>query len=220
MITRFKFEGFGASLIAGAVASILAACASGSSRAADAVAATAPPVWLQSDPALRDRTRPASPAADPAVRVAEPPGAGSHPRSHLDHMTDQTVDLARTQAETRLAEEHRPGLRTEGGGAHLDQAAGKLDLEQDQAVLAELAGAGQTLAAISARGEAAVDRATATAILDPQAPDARREAECAELAAAISRQQTAPRQPEGDLLQASVTGSGLVVSLAGFAILR
>jgi antitoxin component of MazEF toxin-antitoxin module len=221
MITRFKFEGFGASLIAGTVASILAACASGSARAADAVAAAAPPARLQSAAALRDRARPASQVADAAVRVAEPPGAEFHPRADRDHMTDQRVDLARAHAEgTRLGEEHPPGLRTEGERAHVDQVAGKLDLEQDQAVLAELAGAGQILAAISARGEPAVDRATATAILDPQAPDARREAECAELAASISRQQTAPRQPKGDLLQASVTGSGLVVSLAGFAILR
>ena len=220
MITRFKFEGLGASLIAGTVASILTACASSSARAADAVAPAAPPARLQTAPALGDRARPASQAADAAVRVAETSGAESHPRADLDRMTDQRVDLARAHAETRLAQEHPPGLRTEGESAHVGQATGKLDLEQDQAVLAELAGAGQILAAISARGEAAVDRATATAILDPQAPDARREAECAELAASISRQQTAPLQPKGDLLQASVTGSGLVVSLAGFAILR
>jgi hypothetical protein len=220
MITRFKFEVFGTSLIAGAVASTLAACACGSARAAHAGAAAAPPARLQSAPALRDRAPLASQAADEAVRVAETPGAESHPRADLDHTSDQRIDLARAHAQTRLAEEHRPGLRTGGERAHLDQAAGKLDLEQDQAVLAELAGAGQLLAAISARDEPAVDRATARAIRDPQAPDARREAECAELAASISRQQTAPRQPKGDLLQASVTGSGLVVSLAGFAILR
>jgi hypothetical protein len=220
MIKRLKFEGFGASVIAGTIAGVLAVGVSTSARAANSIAAAAPTAHARADPALRDRWRLVSQAADTAVRVAGPPGAEARPRAHRAAMTDHGVDHARARAATRLAEEHSPGPRPGGDSARLEQAAGKSDLEQDQAVLVELAAARLALAAISARGESAVDRATATAILDPQAPDARREAECAQLAASISRQQTAPRQPKGDLLQASVNGSGLVVSFAGFAILR
>lgn len=218
MITRAKFKSFGASLMAGTAASVLGACVSTSVGPGDAVAAPAPLTQPQSDAAFRDRAPLATQAADAAVRVVEQPGADFQQEAYRVHIADQKVDIVRAQAETRLAQEQPPRLRTESERARLQPRTRESDLEQDQVALTELEDAAQTLAAITARGEAGAHRATATS--DPQAPDARREAECAQLAASISRQQTAAQQPEGDLLQASVTGSGLVVTLAGFAIFR
>jgi hypothetical protein len=214
MITRFKFQSIGASLIAGTVASVLAACASTSVRPTDAVGAPAPLTQLRSDPPLRDRALVATQAADTSLGVADQPRAASRHEAYRVHTADQRVESVRTQAENRLAEEQPPRLRTESKKARLDAGARQLDLAQNQAVLSELEGAGQTLAAITARGDAASNWG------DQQAPDARREAECAELAASISRQETAPQRPADDLLQASVSGIGLVVTLAGFAIFR
>jgi hypothetical protein len=219
MITRCKMRSHSASLIAGTAASVLAACASTSVRPAGTVAALAPPRHLQSDPAFRDRAPLATQAVDTAARVAEQPRADSQQEVYRVPVADPKIGIVRPQTEIRLAEERRPRLRTELRKARLDARTREFDLAQEEAVLAELEGAEQTLADTEAGGEAAAsDRAAA--ISDQQASDARREAECAELAASISRQPTARQQPGADLLQASISGSGLVVTLAGFAVFR
>ena len=219
MITSFKFKGFGVSLIAGTAASVLAACASTPVGPAGAVFAPAPLAQAQFELALRDPALLATPGADAAVRVAEQPGAESHQEAYRVYLADQKVDIVRAKAGIRPAEEHRPRLRTESKQARLEARARELGLAQSQAVLAELEGAEQTLATTMAGGEAAAsDREAATS--DQQASDARREAECAELATSISRQPTARQQPENELLQARITGYGLVVTLAGFAVFK
>jgi hypothetical protein len=219
MLTRCKMMSSSASLIAGTVASVLAACASTSVRPAGAVAALAPPRPPRSDAALRGGAPLVTQASAAAAHLAEQPRANFHQDAYRVPVADQKVGIVRAQVEIRLAEVRRPRLRTETRKARLDARTRELDLAQSQAVLAELEGAEQTLAAIAAGGEAAAsDRAAA--ISDQQASAARREAECAELAASLSRQPTARQPPGADLLQASISGSGLVVTLAGFAVFR
>ena len=201
-VGRIKFTSLGTSLVAGTVALVLAACASTSVRSTQ----------LQSDPALVSGAALVTQDADAAVRVAE---RDSDPEAYRV----LRIDVVRAQAETRLAEDQRPGLRAVSKETRLDARTRELDLAQNQTALDKLEDAEQALAAITAHGEAdAANRAAATS--DQQASDARREAEGVELATSISRQQTAELQPQIDLLQARITGSGVMVTFAGFAVFR
>jgi outer membrane protein OmpA-like peptidoglycan-associated protein len=142
MNTKMRFKSFGTGLAAAAVASVLAACASTSLRpAAGAVDARARLTQLQSDPALANRAPLAMQAADDAVRVAERPGADSNLETYRVYMADRKIDIARAEAETRLAEDQRPELRAESEKARLDARTRELDLSQNQTALANSEGA-------------------------------------------------------------------------------
>jgi len=143
MNTAIKFERFGAGLVAAAVASVLAACASTSVRPAGAVDARARLTQLQSDPALANRAPLAIQAADAAVRVAERPGADSDLETYRVYMADRKIDIARAQAKTRLAEDQRPELRSASEKARLDARTHELDLAQNQTTQARAEGAEQ-----------------------------------------------------------------------------
>lgn len=140
MKTAMQFKSFGTGLVAAAVASVLAGCASTSVRPAGAVDARARLTQLQSDPALANRAPLAMQAADNAVRVAEQPGADSDLEAYRVYMADRNVDIARAQAETRLAEDQRPELRAESEKARLDARTRELDLSHNQTSLANAEG--------------------------------------------------------------------------------
>lgn len=140
MKTAMQFKSFGTGLVAAAVASVLAGCASTSVRSAGAVDARARLTQLQSDSALANRAPLAMQAADNAVRVAEQPGADSDLEAYRVYMADRNVDIARAQAETRLAEDQRPELRAESEKARLDARTRELDLSQNQIALANAEG--------------------------------------------------------------------------------
>ncbi len=141
MNTAMKFKSFGTGLAAAAVASVLAGCASTSVRPAGAVDARARLTQLQSDPALANRAPLAMQAADAAVRVAERPGADSSLETYRVYMADRKIDIARTEAETRLAEDQRPELRAESEKARLDARTRELDLSQNHTAMANAEGA-------------------------------------------------------------------------------
>ena len=141
MNTAIKFNSLGTGLAAAAVASVLAACATPSVRPAGAVDARARLTQLQSDPALANRAPLAMHAADVAVRVAERPGADSDLEAYRVYMADRKIDIARAQAETRLAEDQRPELRAESEKARLDARTRELDLSQNRTNLANTEGA-------------------------------------------------------------------------------
>ncbi len=141
MNTTMKFRTFGTGLVAVAVASVLAGCASTSVRPAGAVDARARLTRLQSDPALANRAPLAMQAADDAVRVAEQPGADSDLEAYRIYMADRKIDIARAQAETRLAEDQRPELRAASEKARLDTRTRELDLSQNQTARANAEGA-------------------------------------------------------------------------------
>lgn len=136
MNTSMKFKSFGAGLAAAAVASVLAACASTSVRPAGAVDARARLTHLQSDPALANRAPLAMQAADDAVRVAERPEIDSDLEAYRVYVADRKIDIARAQAETRLAEDQRPELRAESEKARLDSRTRELYRSQNQTAVA------------------------------------------------------------------------------------
>ncbi len=141
MKTAMKFKSFGAGLVAAAVASILAGCAATPVTPAGAHDARARLTLLQSDPALANRAPLAMQAADEAVRVAERPDADSNLEAYRVYMADRKIDIARAEAETRLAEDQRPELRAESEKARLDARTRELGLSQDQTALANVEGA-------------------------------------------------------------------------------
>ena len=140
MNTTTRFNSFGTGVIAAAVASVLAACASTSVRPAGAIDARARLTRLQSDPALASRAPLAMHAADDAVRVAERPEADSDLETYRVYMADRKIDIARAQAETRLAEDQRPELRAQSEKARLDARTRELDLSKTQTALANAEG--------------------------------------------------------------------------------
>ncbi len=141
MNTAMNFKSFGTGLAAAAVASVLAGCASTSVRSAGAVDARARLTQLQSDPALANRAPLAMQAAADAVRVAERPGADSNLETYRVYMADRKIDIARAQAETRLAQDQRPELRAESEKARLDARTRELDHSENQTALANAEGA-------------------------------------------------------------------------------
>ena len=141
MNSAMTFKSFGTGLVAIAVTSVLAACAATSVRPAGAVDARARLAQLQSDPALANRAPLAMQAADAAVRVAERPGADSNLETYRIYMADRKIDIARAEAETRLAEDQQPELGAESEKARLDARTRELDLSQNQTATANAEGA-------------------------------------------------------------------------------
>jgi len=141
MKTAMKFKSLGAGLVAAAVASILAGCAATPVTPAGALDARARLTQLQSDPALANRAPLAMQAADDAVRVAERPDADSNLEAYRIYMADRKIDVARAEAETRLAEDQRPELRAESEKARLDARTRELGLSQNQTAVANAEGA-------------------------------------------------------------------------------
>ena len=141
MNTAMRFKSIGTGLAAAAVASVLAGCAATPARPAGAVDARARLTQLQSDPALANRAPLAMQAADDAVRVAERPETDSDLEAYRVYMADRKIDIARAEAETRLAEDQRPELRAESEKARLDARTRELDLSQNQTAMADAEGA-------------------------------------------------------------------------------
>ena len=145
--TTTPFPGLKMTLVAAAVASILAACATAPVQPEGAAQARARLTRLQNDPNLASRAPGAIQAADAAVRVAEEPQADKQLADHRVYIADRKIDIARADAETRLAEDQRPALRARSEQARLDARTREVDVARAQ-------GAEQRLAADTARGDA------------------------------------------------------------------
>jgi len=215
------------SLVAAAVASVLAGCASSPAKPADALGARTRLTQLQSDPALANRAPLAVQAADTAVRLAEQPESDSALVAYRVYMADRKVDLARAQAETRLAEDQRPALIAEREKVRLDARTSELEVARGETASALAEGAEQKSAADAARNDAnSANRAAAdsneqalearsetgsadlrAADSNRQALDARSEADSANLAAATSNQQAVDARSEADSANLAATTS-------------
>lgn len=133
-------------LVAAAVAAILlAACATVPSTPDGAAEARNKLTQLQSDPTLAGRAPQALEAAETAVTLAEQPESDRDLAAYRVCLADRKVDIARADAQTRLAEDQRAAI-----------ARGEADIAQDQAATARAEGAEQRVAANQARGEADV----------------------------------------------------------------
>ena len=194
------------SLVAAAVASVLAGCASSPAKPADALGARTRLTQLQSDPALANRAPLAVQAADTAVRLAEQPESDSALVAYRVYMADRKVDLARAQAETRLAEDQRPALIAEREKVRLDARTRELEVARGETASALAEGAEQKSAADAARNDAnSANRAAADS--NEQALEARSETGSADLRAADSNRQALDARSEADSANLAATTS-------------
>jgi len=179
-------------LIATAVAAILlAACTTAPVKPDGAAEARVKLTQLQSDPNLASRAAVAIKDADAAVRAAEQPEINKELAAHRVYLADRKVDTARALAETRFAEDERAALTAQRESARLDARTHEADAAKGQVATARAEGAEQKVAADQARSEA----------------------DAAHVAAASSEQQAAELQRQIDVLHATPTDRGLVLTL-------
>jgi outer membrane protein OmpA-like peptidoglycan-associated protein len=130
-------------VMAAAVAAILlAACASAPVAPPGSAEARAKLRALQSDPQLSTRAPAAIKDAELAVRTAEEPQPDPAIAKYRVYVADRSVDIARAEAETSLAEDQRKALVQRGDQARLDARTREADAANSQlattrAVLAE-----------------------------------------------------------------------------------
>ena len=119
----------GSALIATAVASILlAACAAAPVQPAGSAEARNKLMQLQADQALAGLAPLAIKDADLAVSLAEQPQADLQLAAHRVYIADRKIEIARAQAETKLAEDQRAALTTQREDARLDARTQEADV--------------------------------------------------------------------------------------------
>jgi outer membrane protein OmpA-like peptidoglycan-associated protein len=122
----------GRTLVAAAVASVLlAGCAAAPAAPEGASEVRAKLTQLQSDPSLASRAPAAIKDADAAVRTAEQPEADRSLGYHRVYMADRKVEIARAQAQTRLAEDQRTGITAERASAQLESRTREVDVARE-----------------------------------------------------------------------------------------
>jgi outer membrane protein OmpA-like peptidoglycan-associated protein len=128
MKTRNHDRRMSSALIATTVVSVLlTACAAAPSKPAGAADARTKLMQLQSNQELASRAPLAIKDADLAVSLAEQPQADMELAAHRVYIADRRVEIARAQAETRLAEDQRTALTTQREDARLDERTKEAD---------------------------------------------------------------------------------------------
>ena len=162
MKTLSNKAGSATSLVAAAVAvALLAGCASAPRMPDGAAAARSKLTQLQSDPQLATLAPVAMKDADSAVRVAEQPQKDAALAAHRVYIADSKIEIARSQAQTRYAEDQRVELTAQREAARLASRTREADLAKSQVATARADGAEQKLAADQARTEADAARSSA-----------------------------------------------------------
>jgi outer membrane protein OmpA-like peptidoglycan-associated protein len=203
-------------IVSAAVVGLLAACAAVPTKPAGAAEARARLTQLQTDANLGTRAPVAMKEAEAAVSYAEQPQPDRELAAHAVYMANTKVDIAKTQAETRFAEDQRTVLAEQREKARLDARTREADIAQGKVAMAQSESAERKLEADQARGEAVTANAAAAA-----ADQARGDAVAASAAAAATNaaaaasaaQQSAELQRQIDALQAKVTDRGIVLTL-------
>lgn len=190
-----RYSGTRATLVAAAVAALLAACASTPPAPAGAMEARSKLMTLKSDPNLATRAPVAIEQAETAVVLAEKPEKNAELLAHRVYLANRSVDTARALAETRLAESQRPELRKQAESERLAARTREADAAHD--------------AAATARSEADAARSEA----DATRSAANTAATAAAAAAALSAEQAQELARQIALLQAKTTERGIVLTL-------
>jgi len=126
--TTFNDRKPASALITMAVASaLLASCASVPVQPAGAQDARSKLMQLQSEQALASRAPLAIKDADAAVTLAEQPQGDLELAAHRVYIADRKIDIARAQAETKLAEDQRASLTAQREDARLDSRTREAD---------------------------------------------------------------------------------------------
>ena len=197
---------FKKALVAAAIASILAACASTSVKPPGAKEARVRLTQLQSDPRLANRAPAAVQAADAAVRLAEQPDIDSEQVAYRIYIADRKVDTARAEAETRLAEDQRADLSAKREKARLDARTHELDVARGHAATAVAESEEQKAEADASRSAASAAN-QAAALSNEQAVEARSETGNANLAAATSNRQAVDARSAADAANSAAAAS-------------
>lgn len=117
---------------------ILAACAVGPVSPEGSAAVRSKLTALQNDPELASRARVEIREAEGAVEIAEKPLTDSDAAlgAHRVYMADHQVEIARTQAATKLAEDQRARLSEERSDARLEARTREADKARADALRA------------------------------------------------------------------------------------
>lgn len=194
-----------AMMVATAVASVLAGCATMPKAPPGSQAVRSKLTLLKSEPQLAARVPVVMEQAEKAVVLAETPQADAEVAAHRVYLADRMVDTARATAQTRLAEEQRAGLKQQIDDARLAARTREADAAHVAAETARIDAASSRaaaetsrLAAQSARSDAEVQRVANDAAI---------------AAAAVAEAQRQELVRQIDLLQARSTERGLVLTL-------
>jgi outer membrane protein OmpA-like peptidoglycan-associated protein len=215
-------------LIAAAVgAALLAGCASTPVAPDGAAEARLKLTRLQSDPTLADRAPLAIHEATAAVEVAEKPEPDKALAAYRVYLADRKVEIARAQAETRLAEDQRAALTAQRESARLNARTIEANTARQQADVARADEAQQKLIASAARDQASTaiaqgeqQRLMADAARDQaaqaqaQGAEQRQEADAARDQAAQAQAQGAEQRQEADAARAAAATAADAAALA------
>ena len=200
-------------LVAAAVATILAGCAGMPKAPPGSEAVRSKLTTLKSQPQLAAQVPVDLEQAEKAVVLAETPQRDAQVAAHRVYLADRLVDTARVTAETRLAEQQRAELKRQGDDARLAARTNEADAAQLAASAARSDAASSRVEADSARADANVARTEAdTARMTTEAARVAADtAAVASAAAATAKQQELEHQIA--LLQAKTTERGIVLTL-------
>ena len=185
-------------LIATAVATLIAGCASVPKAPPGSAAVRNKLSLLQSEPALAAQIPVMLKQADTAVSLAETPVRDTGLTAHRVYLADHLIDTARATAETRLAEQQRTALKQESDRDRLAARTLEADTARNAAVVAKRD-------ADVARSEAQTARS--------DADEARSASSAASLAAAQSEAQRLELAQQITLLEGKTTDRGIVLTL-------
>ncbi len=219
-------------IVAVAVAAILAGCASTPKAPPGSEAVRSKLTALKSQPQLAAQVPVVLEQAEKAVMLAETPQRDAKVAAHRVYLADRLVDTARVTAETRLAEEQRAGLKQQSDDARLAARTREADAAQRAAAAAQSDAASSRVAAENSRlavNSALSEANTARAEADSARADAnvaRTEADTARMAteaarvaadsaaaAATAKAQQQELEHQIALLQAKTTERGIVLTL-------
>jgi outer membrane protein OmpA-like peptidoglycan-associated protein len=231
-MNRYNPGRAGVTIVAVAVAAILAGCASTPKAPPGSDAVRSKLTALKSQPQLAAKVPVVLEQAEKAVVLAETPQSDAKVAVHRVYLADRLVDTARATAETRLAEEQRAGLKQQSDDARLAARTREADAAQRAATAARsdadsarVAAENSRLAVNSAVNEANTARAeadsarTAASVARNEAEAARMATEAARVAAdsaaaaAAAKAQQQELESQIALLQARTTERGIVLTL-------
>lgn len=131
--TRYRAK----TLVAVAVALVLAACAAAPLKSTGAADARAKLTVLQSDVNLSNRAPVAIKEAEAAVVAAEASQTDEEEAVHLAYLADRKVDIAKAQAQTQFAEDQRAKLAEQRDSIRLDARTREADVAKSEADVAK-----------------------------------------------------------------------------------
>jgi outer membrane protein OmpA-like peptidoglycan-associated protein len=210
-------------IVAAAVAAILAGCASMPKTPPGSEAVRSKLTALKSQPQLAAQVPVVLEQAEKAVVLAETPQPDAQVAAHRVYLADRLVDTARATAETRLAEAQRAGLKQQSDDARLAARTREADAAQRAAEAARSDAASSRVAAENSRlavNSALNAASTARAEADSARADAnvaRTEADTARNQAESARARAEAERVEADAARMATEAARVAAESAAAA---